>query len=84
MRVALSVKKYKCLAACMIVGLGLSGCGAGNSLTSTTIKADDAISSVSTISFADLDGPKVQAIVVKYNNTLKAGRLCGLGHLRRV
>lgn len=73
MKVALDVKKYRYLAACMISGIALSGCGDSNSLTPSTIKADDDISSVSTISFVDLDGPKVQAIVVKYKDTLTAG-----------
>ncbi|SDR39690.1 hypothetical protein SAMN05443245_5474 [Paraburkholderia fungorum] len=73
MKVALDVKKYRYLAACMISGIALSGCGDSHSLTPSTIKADDDISSVSTISFVDLDGPKVQAIVVKYKDTLTAG-----------
>lgn len=73
MKVALDVKKYRYLAACVISGIALSGCGDSNSLTPSTIKADYDISSVSTISFVDLDGPKVQAIVVKYKDTLTAG-----------
>jgi dienelactone hydrolase len=72
MRAALGMKEYKCMTVCMLLGLGLSGCGGGNSIQSTT-SADDAISSVSTISFVDLDGPKVQAIVLKYKDTLKSG-----------
>ena len=70
MRIALSVREYKCFAVCMLLGLGLSGCG---SSVHTTTSADDAISSVSTISFVDLDGPKVQAIVLTYKDTLNAG-----------
>jgi predicted peptidase len=70
MRIAWSVREHKCFAVCMLLGLGLSGCG--RAIHSTT-SADDAIASVSTISFVDLDGPKVQAIVLKYNDTLQAG-----------
>src|SRR5258708_16844571 len=70
MRIALSVREYKCFAVCMLSGLGLSGCG---SAVHVTTSADDAISSVSTISSVDLDGPKVQAIVLNYKDTLNAG-----------
>ncbi len=80
MRVEMSAHKRKILAACILSGLGLSGCGGDSGSTPTTTTptptsttADADIASVSTISFVDLDGPKVQAIVVKYNDTLNAG-----------
>ncbi|GAB5097569.1 prolyl oligopeptidase family serine peptidase [Caballeronia sp. HLA56] len=75
MKVILSGKTYGALAASMAFGLGLAGCGgdASTAPTVTTTSADNAIASVSTIDFVDLDGPKTQAIVIKYNNTLKAG-----------
>ena len=71
MRIAWSVREYKCFAVCMLLGLGLSGCG---SAIHSTTSADDAIASVSTISFVDLDGPKVQAIVLKYTTRCKRAR----------
>lgn len=70
MTFAMRINTFRCFLACMILGIGLSGCG---STLHTTTTADDAIASVSTISFVDLDGPKVEAIVVKYKATLKAG-----------
>ncbi|WP_250469979.1 hypothetical protein [Caballeronia sp. GAFFF2] len=75
MKVILSGKTYGALAALMAFGLGLAGCGgdASTAPTVTTTSADNAIASVSTIDFVDLDGPKTQAIVIRYNNTLKAG-----------
>lgn len=69
---ALSLRKLTCIAtACIVSGIGLSGCGGHVNTTTTT--ADDDILGVSTIASVDLDGPKVQAIVVKYKDTLKAG-----------
>src|SRR6202012_4251859 len=67
-----------CLATCITLGFGLSGCSGGaiastGASAKTTTSADDDILSVSTIASVDLDGPKVQAIVVKYKDTLKAG-----------
>jgi predicted peptidase len=67
-----------CLATCITVGFGLPGCSGGSIASTdtsakTTTSADDDILSVSTIASVDLDGPKVQAIVVKYKDTLKAG-----------
>ncbi|MEM5295598.1 hypothetical protein VSR82_14810 [Burkholderia sp. JPY481] len=60
----------------MVSGLGLVGCSGGSVASTsarTTTSADDEILGVSTIASVDLDGPKVQAIVVKYKDTLKAG-----------
>ena len=73
--------KIQGLAACMILGLELAGCGGDSSTPATTTtatptqateSADDAILGVTTIAFVDTDGPKVQAIVVHYNTQLNA------------
>jgi predicted peptidase len=72
--------KIQGIAACMILGLGLAGCGGDSSTTpatstlptQTTESADDAIVGVTTIAFVDTDGPKVRAIVVQYDTTLNA------------
>jgi predicted peptidase len=72
--------KIQGIAAGVILGLGLSGCG-GDSSTApapapapaqATESADDAIVGVTTIAFVDTDGPKVKAIVVQYDTTLNA------------
>lgn len=69
MRVIPTAKKSIYVAACLTLGAGLSGCGGHVTPVSTT--ADDDISSVSTIATVDLDGPKVQAIIIKYKDTVK-------------
>jgi predicted peptidase len=68
-----------CMTTCVILGLGLAGCG-GNSTTTAgtasssasvsvtaTKTADSAIDSVTTTGFVDVDGAKVQAVAIKYN-----------------
>jgi len=74
MRTTSRMKKFTlCMAACMILGLGLSGSSYACTKNTKNISADDAITAVTTIAFVDIDGPKVQAIVVKYNDTLLKG-----------
>lgn len=65
--------------AAVALGASVAACSSSTSTPTSTSSqggtetAANAITTVSTIAFVDADGPKVQAIVVKYKSALKAG-----------
>ncbi len=75
-------KTAVCIAACTTLGFALPHAVAATSSASTasaqaprTITADEAISSVTTTGFVDVDGAKVQTIAIKYNVDLKGAKI---------
>ena len=79
-------KTAVCIAACTTLGFGLSHAVAATSVAASTdstasakaprtITADEAISSVTTTGFVDVDGAKVQTVAIKYNVDLKGAKI---------
>ncbi len=57
------------------VAVTLMGMAAVSAAAEEPVKASDAIESVKTIAFMDVDGPKVKAIVVEYDQEVTAGAI---------